>query len=169
MISDDLEEKHHKLIHWVVLKFINSGLERDDLLQEAYLRYLEIKVNPDNRDKLKKSTFLVACLRNHMINLCKSQNQKIKMFVYLEDNIVPAEYFKDSFDCTEFSDPRIIMGFKRLSEIEQKVIKLTYVNELSDKEIEKKINIKYKNIKVIRWRALKKLRDYIKKYECNFL
>lgn len=65
---------------------------------------------------------------------------------------------KDKFEKVEISDINLFNAFSNLSRREQFILEQTYFQDLSDKEISEISNISERNIKVIRWRALKKLK-----------
>ena len=60
---------------------------------------------------------------------------------------------------------RIVQAIKRLDETSQKVIVSRFISDLSHKETALSIGISDKNVRVIQYRALRKLRDMLREHD----
>lgn len=83
MVNADVElEKYLNLIRkesWRVAKkfwSINNVIyDFDDLTNEGVLKFFEV-LNKYNKDKARFSTILTICLKNHFINIIKSESRR---------------------------------------------------------------------------------------------
>ena len=60
---------------------------------------------------------------------------------------------------------RIVQAIKRLDETSQKVIVSRFISDLSHKETALSIGISDNNVRVIQYRALRKLRDMLREHD----
>ncbi|AYK66266.1 sigma-70 family RNA polymerase sigma factor [Bacillus subtilis] len=155
-------QKYDKLIHWVIWKYKGKGVELEDLKQEAYLKTIMVVKHFKKNSSTLFSTFLVKCITNHLSNLCKKKS--VHQYLVSSDDFfdqIMSYADKDKFEKVEISDINLFNAFSNLSRREQFILEQTYFQDLSDKEISEISNISERNIKVIRWRALKKLKKIL--------
>ncbi|MBO3765267.1 sigma-70 family RNA polymerase sigma factor, partial [Bacillus subtilis] len=77
-------QKYDKLIHWVIWKYKEKGVELEDLKQEAYLKTIMVVKHFKKNSSTLFSTFLVKCITNHLSNLCKKKSADKDKFEKVE-------------------------------------------------------------------------------------
>lgn len=151
----------------VASKFSGVPIERDDLIQEGMLGFLNgiYTYSPNKKTSVKQ--YLQICIRRKILNAIKACNRKKD---FPRESIVPLEeeFLDNSFSSNTPED--FVIGKERfnslnvfieekLTELEKKVLKL-HVSGASYAEISKRLSITVKAVD----NALHRVRNKLKKF-----
>lgn len=138
----------------------NDSEKTKDLVQEVFVKWYQSLQSYEV--KMKPLNYLYTIATRLIIN----DSQKKKSLQLDED---AEEFIADESENLEsilntqinFSKTKQIIS-EELSETEQNVISLKYLQELENREISEILSLKENNLRQIEYRALKKLRDKLK-------
>ena len=138
--------------------YSNSQQDFEDYYQEVCLQIWRSRNN--FKGNSKKTTWIYRLSLNVCLTLLKKEDKY--RVVHINSNNLPDRFIEDSQVFTDKDLSRLYEGIKQLSEVDRAIITL-YLEELSYKEISKKLNQPVNNIKVKVLRAKKMLFELIKK------
>lgn len=144
-----------RLYRYVFIR-IRDQAKSEDLVSVIFIKILEHIHKLDPSKNFEAWMFTIA--RNALIDSLRKNR-----FVVANEMI---DIAADDHDHEDHADNEIMVEEVRefiaqLKELEREVIELTYFGGLDDKEISKVINKPVGNIRVIRFRAVKKLKQLI--------
>ena len=126
----------------------------DDLLQEAFYRFLRANLPPLERWQLKAYLYCAAnsLLADHWRRLQRERRWRLERFFGATE---PAEELKHEGDAMRF--------FRRLKPREQTLLWLAYVEGFDHREIALALQLSEKSVRVLLFRARKKFGDALRK------
>ncbi|GED55191.1 hypothetical protein BBO01nite_44320 [Brevibacillus borstelensis] len=140
-------------------KVIESN--REDLLEELNKRFREFFL------EVRLIKFISTIIHNTVIELDIQARKKAQFLdpydSALHDKLSTQEALGDKK--VLFDDEVISKAFQSLTNNEKKVITLAFVKELKESEIAKRLNVTQQAVSKTKHRALKKLRETIRKGE----
>ena len=142
-------EKLYKPLYHYIKKRINNSLDAEDLTQEVFLKLSKSDIK--KVDNIKNWVYTIA--KNSVIDYYR----KKKIISEDIDNIVFLEEETDDSSINELSN--CIKPFiEQLPEDYRNIIFLSEIEEISQKEIAKKLNINYTTVRSKVQRGRKKLK-----------
>lgn len=140
--------------------------------------YWQVNNNKENAEDLTQDTFLEMAkslknfknkgnFRNWLYTIAK---RKLNLWIHNKYKIKEIALFENIIDRNDWIDPEIqekkvkALGviLSRLSEREERIIRLRYLRNYSVKETAEKMQLSQSNIKIISLRGIKKLRAIFK-------
>lgn len=116
-MSIDISEQYDKIYRYIFFRLKNQHIA-EDLTQETFLRFLE---NGSYRDKGRPLAYLYTIARN----LCMDEFRKVPMEELKEDSV------QKGFEDRVVEKLSLQQAMQALSQEEQELLLLRYVNELS--------------------------------------
>lgn len=153
-----LYEQYLEEIYRFVYLGINDQWEAEDITENVFLKaweQLPIIYSQDNQiDNFRAWLYRIA--RNLMIDFFRSKKP-----VVLEDNIFSDEMSPENVFTENNLSNRLINAIMRLEPNYRQIIVLRFVNQVSHKEAADIMKLGYNNVRVLQYRALKKLRSLL--------
>ena len=183
LILDTIQRDEDQLIEKAISGDKEAfGCLYDHYFQQIY-KYLLIRIdNQEDAEDMTETVFMKAW--EHLPNFGgkkKEHNFRAWLFRIAHNTVIdhyrtrkqflPLESVSQSGSATgepggialkNEDSRRIIKAIKRLDETSQKVIMSRFINSLSHKETALSIGISENNVRVIQYRALKKIRDMLR-------
>lgn len=127
-------------------------MKKDDELNRRFITYMASlihynSINYDKKRRMKNSRFPLTLDNDENI-------ESVLLSVHDSESVLPN--LKD-----HITDPTLYQAYESLSEQQQRILSLAYVQGLNDKEISKRIGGTQQNISKHRLKALAKLRHLI--------
>ena len=173
--DDEYVEKLFDMLKPLILsvsnKFYFGDMDRDDLLQEGRLMILESLAN-FNRDKgVHFLGYIKSKLKYMYMNLNKEKNYEVslntrvelgegsvELMDILEDESVDIEV--DFLNKVDVENLRNSLGF--LTSREYQVVNMYYLENMSMKDISKKLNLAYRTVVNTKVNAVEKMRKILR-------
>jgi RNA polymerase sigma factor (sigma-70 family) len=132
--------------------------DREDLFQEIILKLFSKNKKRIRmwEGKSKFSTFLYKMAVNTILDYLKSAGYNKSKNNESIDNIVNTSHYTDFADIYSLKQ-----AIKSLKENEKQVIELFYFNQMKEKEIAEYLNKSINTISSIKFRAIKKLKQFL--------
>ena len=139
-----------------VARISGNASAADDILQETYLRYLSARRRPNDVNEAKSYLYKIAT--NLVYDRFRNLNRRSETVI---------EESQQTFENTVAVDMELTQVFSRLKEEERVLLWLAYVEGCDHGEIARISNVKKLSVKVLLYRARRKLAQLIegKKYE----
>ena len=150
-----LYEQYLDEIYRFVYLGLNDRWEAEDITENVFLKaweQLPIIYSQDNQiDNFRAWLYRIA--RNQMIDYFRSKKP-----VVLEENIFTDETSPENAYSENNLSNRLIKAILRLEPNYRQIIVLRFINQVSHKEAAEIMKLGYNNVRVLQYRALKKLR-----------
>ncbi len=152
-----LYEATNKSLWAYIYKLVNDTALTDDIFQETYLRLLHAEVSRLNEPQLKAYIFSIATnlLRDHW----RKEKRERNWFEKEPDTELSGQQGFDVHLGYDVND-----AFQQLSAQNRSLLWLAYVEEYEHKEIAHMLTLNEKSIKVLLFRAKKKLMDILQRF-----
>lgn len=149
-------EQIHKYIYYKV-----SQHQVDDLVCTVFIKAWT-KIKKYKKSSCPFSSWLFRIAHNTIIDHYRTH----KEFYELEEKISDEETFNPQV-LTEkkLNSERVHRALKKLNKNHQEIILLKFMNELSNKEIGKMMQMNESNVRTLQFRALKKLKEIMEEQE----
>lgn len=148
-----LFERYYKPLCVYALKYVDSYTEAEDLVQELFVRFWELKGNYGFQGSLQSYLFL--SLRNNCMRWVKTH--KKYQFEVIDDYSEAFEYQLSEDD--EEERVRLYEEIEKLPDQCKKVFKAIVFDDLKYKEAAARLNLSVNTVKTHFARALKQLRN----------
>ncbi len=150
-----LYEATNKSLWAYIFKMVNDNALTDDVFQESYLRLLHADVSGLNEAQIKSYIFSTATnlVRDHW----RKEKRERNWFEKEPDLELPAHQGFDIHVGYDVND-----AFQKLSAQHRSLLWLAYVEEYEHKEIAHMLTLNEKSIRVLLFRAKKKLIEVLK-------
>ncbi len=167
MYDEKLVTDNLALAKYVAKKYIQSGLEYDDLLQVAYEGLVLAAARYDPGRGFAFSTFAVCCMKKRIWMQFQKKGVDTES---LEDpipgtDLVLADTLEDPTDAFAEMALRdaLVWAIGRLKPRERYVIEVQFLRDppMTQQEIARVLDVQQSNVSRIRKRALEKLRAYM--------
>lgn len=168
MTCQSLAEDNIGLAYYFAQRYMNKGIEYDDIVSMAYIGLMKAANTFDETKGFKFATYAAVCIENEIKMVLR---KKIHYTVSFEEPIDEGEYItiedviKDSSDFEEtlLEHDNLQYAMRYLSPLERWVIEVRYLSgdEISQVEATKIIGITQSYLSRIETRALRKLRNII--------
>jgi len=165
-----LVQKYLNLVHFCIQRFINPyngarKIDYDELLSEGYLA-LCVAAQSFKKGKSSFSTYAVRVIKNHLINYITFRTEKLPNTPVDEENKSPdvPDTINPSPDTVLFRKEismYIESAIKKLTPIEQKVIRLMYFDGLSIRATKERLKYSHEYIRYLHNKAIKKLKSLL--------
>lgn len=154
-----LYEKYYKMVLYTIRRFIDDTFIAEDLLQEVYINIGKNLDKVDMNDEKRSRNYIITITRNYCISYLRKQSK-------LNEDIVEADsVFKNTGEdvlqrlVEKEHFERLISEIHNLEDKYKSVLQLKYINELSDVEIARFLNLKKKTVQMRLYRARIMLRN----------
>lgn len=156
-----LYDKYRKFVFYTVKRFISNEADIEDYLQDIYLIVGENLNRIDENDERRTRNYVITLTRNYCISRWR-KNKNVK-----------EEEFSDTVDYQDerFDPVNIVINIeayellvKALDKLDDKyraALELKYINDLSNENIAKILNINKKNVQMRIYRARLMVRKYM--------
>lgn len=147
---ETLYEQHSKALWYYLLKTLGDAALADDVFQETFYRMWRVK--PKGLHPAQEKAYLYKIGTNLVIDVKRREKRTGKLFSRnsIEDDI------KETISDSPF-DGEVKPFFEMLSTKEKTLLWLAYVEEYNHKDIAKIMGIKESTVKVVLFRAKKRL------------
>ena len=135
-----------------VYRVTSHGADADDIVQEAFLRLLRADVGPTEEERRR---YLYRIASNLVVDRWRSRKRR-------EQDEPPAEAVAGSLQASGPVDQDVARTFGELTSRERALLWLAYVEEDSHEEIAVSLGLRRGSIKVLLFRARRRLRDLLK-------
>jgi RNA polymerase sigma-70 factor (ECF subfamily) len=136
------------------LRHLRSAAAADDLVQQVLLKTLEALRAGRLRSPDKLAPFVLGTCRMTVLDLRRSARRQEELLTKFGADLVPDTPFLPRLD-----DDRLARCVQALKERERSVVVLTFYDEQTAAETASFLGISEANVRVIRHRAIERLRD----------
>ena len=136
------------------LRHLRSASAADDLVQQVLLKTLEALRAGRLRDADRLAPFVLGTCRMTVLDLRRSVQRQEQLLEQFGSVLAPLQFGAAPLDAE-----RLAHCVAALRERERSVVVMTYYDEISAVETGRSLGISEANIRVIRHRALKQLRE----------
>ena len=153
---------HKRSIRWITQHTFSTQINEDDVFNEGIKRFYEKfetdKPEFENSYKLKSYFFKLIDF------ITKEESRKLK-HISIEDTNEHNKQIWDGFetiDIAEYDDEEYFIlkkGIEQLNETEKKILHGIFYEDKKLKEMAEELEIREENCRIIKFRALKKLRE----------
>ncbi len=160
-LCEEIYNKYYKSILRYVSKHVMDIHEAEDLTADIFLRCYE-KIGTYDSQKASLSTWLFVITNNYLKNYYRDKKHNVSYESLLTEGF---DVGKDEIDYAmniEFLRSEITHALINLSETQRKAVIWKYFYNLSNSEIAFQLKTTEGNVRVILFRALKKLEEKIK-------
>ena len=166
----ELYDKGHGLADYAIEQVLGKQLskcEREDLIQEGFVRLIIRAETLCKKDEDKQLSYMYSVMRNVAIDEGRKRSKK-KLLLCLNDNDwleIPSTDLTPEERCMMEADiadkrRRLTAALERLEPRDRALLLEKYKNGLSDSEIGQKLGIKARNVRVYLARARRKAAMY---------
>ncbi len=133
----------------------------DDVVSEIFLKVYS-NINDFDKDKSSFKTWLFTITNNAVIDYMRHyhRNRTVSWSDYFDTLLLDKDNQPDIKLVIDEEKKQLLSAIDKLNETEQQVIQLKYWFGFSYKEISEILHLTYANIRVIHFRAIKKLKQY---------
>lgn len=151
---DFLVSEYQPLVRFFAKKYSNFGVSKEDLFQEGMLGLLEAGNRFDPGQNVRFETYASYWIKKFILNAVNSESKHT--FNYKEFSL---DSIEAPNECCY--DGQIVESLlpKSMPEIEQQVIKRSFDNKQTIKEIAHELNISPERVRQIRSKALRRLKN----------
>lgn len=155
--------EHHRLMYWVIHKYVHEQWDAEDILQTALVKLIDKLETIKEKETRQRTGYILATCRNCSINFLKRRN-RITLFEYQEFDGVedysnpPAEALLHSEEHSQLLEVWNTLDWKTAYLLEAK-----YVLEKSNEEIAADIDISPNSVRTYVKRARDKLKTKMKR------
>jgi RNA polymerase sigma-70 factor (ECF subfamily) len=135
------------------LRHLRSSSAADDLVQQVLLKTLEALRAGRLRDAVKLAPFVLGTCRMTVLDLRRSRERQEQLLEEFGRVLIPVQSHAAPLD-----GGRLARCVAALKERERSVVVMTYYDEISAIETGRSLGISEANVRVIRHRAIKRLR-----------
>jgi RNA polymerase sigma-70 factor (ECF subfamily) len=155
-----LYEKYLDEIYRFVYVSINDQWEAEDITENAFIKAWEQLpiVYSQNSEIENFRVWLYRIARNLIVDYFRSKKPLV-----LEDEISSFENSPEDVYSENNLSKRLFKAIMQLEPNYRQIIVLRFINQLSHKESAKIMNLGYNNVRVLQYRALRKLRVMLSK------
>jgi RNA polymerase sigma-70 factor (ECF subfamily) len=139
------------------LRHLRSASAADDLVQQVLLKTLEALRGGRLRDAEKLAPFVLGTCRVTVRDLRRSVQRQEQLLEQFGSVLMPVQP-----DAAPLDAGQLAHCVGALRERERSVVVMTYYDEISAMETGRSLGISEANVRVIRHRALKQLRECMK-------
>lgn len=155
-----LYDKYITKIYRFIFFKVETKSEAEDITQQVFLKAWQNIYSFKNKKGARFSSWLYRIAKNAVIDHYRTK----KEYIDIEDIKYDKEFASSSDIEEKIQNTKKFKEVKKaiqnLSEDEQEVVVMKFVDELSNKEIGKILNKTQGTIRVIQYRALKKLKNF---------
>ncbi|RKD32319.1 sigma-70 family RNA polymerase sigma factor [Thermohalobacter berrensis] len=154
-----------------IKRYYNKKDIYDDLIQEGYELILNGLENYDEKKGVHFLGYIKLLLKYHYLNKNKDNENTISLNMPINDeedmeliDTIQSKSLNQEEIIVKREDNEILhSSFLKLTKRQRQVISLFYVNNLSIKEISKKLGISYRTVVNTKATAIKKLKKFLEK------
>src|SRR5262245_13051392 len=136
------------------LRHLRSGSAADDLVQQVLLKMLEALRARRLREPDKLPQFVLGTCRMTVVDLRRTARRQERLLVEFGPDLIP-----DESPMPRLDGARLARCVQALKERERAVVVLTFYDEQTAAEAAGFLGISEANVRVIRHRAIRQLRD----------
>ena len=166
-ISGDKEAFGHLYDHYFlqIFKYLlirtDTREDAEDITETVFMKAWEHLPNFGGKKKERKfRAWLFRIAHNTLVDHYRTRKKLLPLESVSHTGTVAGE--PGGFALKNEDSKRIIQAIKRLDETSQKVIVSRFISDLSHKETALSIGISENNVRVIQYRALKKIRNMLR-------
>lgn len=148
-----LYEKYYKVVLYTIRRFIEDKFIAEDILQEVYINISKNLDKIDMNDEKRSRNYIITISRNYCCSYLRKQNkvnedivESDSIFKNNAEDVLEGLVEKEDFE-------RLILEIHNLKDTYKSVLQLKYINELSDVEIARFLNLKMKTVQMRLYRA----------------
>ena len=160
----DLFRSYYRRVYNYLSYRVATKEDAEDLISVVFEKAY---VHRDQYDSAKGafSTWLFRIARNTLANYYRSRQRRSTWEADSEvtDDFVAAEPQLETQIIRQETIIKLLNGVKQLNERDQEIISLKFAGALKNKEIAEIMNMKEKTVSVVLLRAMRRLRDEMKK------
>lgn len=146
---DEIITKYQALAYGIARQFRNKGVDWDDLKQESLIGLLKAQNNYDPEKGAEFSTYASYWIKKQL-HLAVKQCSKT-------DYLSESQIAKLDYKQTETANKDLQLPTD-IPEIEKRILNLSFVQQLSLKEIAKLLNLRVERVNQTRKKALRRLK-----------
>lgn len=157
----EIYDAYYRQLLLVSRKYLKDTQMAEDAVQDIFVKLWLNRMDLDPSKSLK--SFLFTCLKNHVLNIIKSQKRRI-LLAYRAH-----ELKSQTSSCTDddiiYSEYKEIVkeGLEKLPQRRREVFKLKMYHGLTNTQVSKNLSISINTVKNHYYHSNKFLRTYLKK------
>ena len=153
---DEIYNKYRGLVCFVISRYVKNDEDVFDLAQDVFVSFF------NNADKINNNIkyYLTTSAKNHSLNYLRKNNKIVRIEDIELDDVVDIVY--DNNDSYSFYFLIKILK-KELKENEFKVLSMHLFDNLTFKQISKKLNVKESTIKTLYYRTICKCKSIMER------
>jgi RNA polymerase sigma-70 factor, ECF subfamily len=159
-----LYDKYIDKIYRFIFFKVNNSSEAEDITQQVFLKSWQNIKNYKPKKGAQFSSWLYRIARNSVIDHYRTSKNHTDIESIKEDEFIETPEFEEKIDRFEKIN-KVKKSLYILTEDEKDVVIMKFVEEFSNKEIGKVLDKNQGTIRVIQYRALKKLKLHFKDYD----
>lgn len=150
---------HHRSVYGLAVRYLKDPELAEDAVQDVFMK---LWLNRSCLDSEKSiSSFLLTTLKNHVLNMIKSQQRRVlRHYEWTDQNrkrsLRPDEQLLFD-DCEQIFRE----GFEQLPEQKQLIYRLKSVYGYSNEEIAHRLNVSIHTVKSQYYRASRFIREFV--------
>jgi len=157
----EVYERFHKQLYFIALRYLKHREMAEDAVQDVFINLWLKKqtLNPE----LSLKGFIATCLKNHVLNVIRSNKKKIaNTFELTEAHHPVSNCTEDDIQMKEYTK---IMhtGVNQMPDQKKRVFELKVFNGESNSDVASKLGISINTVKVHYYHARRFMKAYLKK------
>jgi RNA polymerase sigma-70 factor (family 1) len=151
---------YHKHLYGIALRYLKNPDLAEDALQEVFLKLWNVRQELDDDQSLK--AYLSVVMRNHVLNVIRSQQREIAHYVEYTLNWSDADDEEDENKRWEQSMLLLEQGVSQLSPQKKRIFQLRISEHLNNEQIAQRLGLSINTVKFQFSQSLHFLRTYIR-------
>ncbi|MDW8055202.1 MAG: sigma-70 family RNA polymerase sigma factor [Elusimicrobiota bacterium] len=149
------DEELVDLVYSIALRYRNNFVELEDLLQEGFLGLAKAYKNFDPSKNILFKTYAYYWIRKQILEYIKN----IKKFSYISFDEIETEKlsYQEKFEDND-NHNEISFNEEVFTELEQKVLDLSFNKKVPLSDIAKELNLKRERVRQVQNKALRKIK-----------
>lgn len=166
MYDESLVTDNLNLARYVARKYLNTGMEYDDLESIAFIGLIKAAKSFDESKGYTFSTYSVRCIENEIRYCLRKKSIRAESLEEpIQDNQILADTVKDETDTLDEFVIRETLkcAINELNDRERFIVNMLYFKNppLTQQEIAQKLNTNQSQVSKTLKRALNKIREYV--------
>lgn len=157
---EEIYQTYKKVIYFIALKYLKNEKLAEEAVQEIFFKVFCNIEKIVSLESNKTKGYLMEIARNTAIDIYRKERVR---FAEIKIDEMPSYDIEDDF-CLEKIiikkeiSKQILSSMNNLKELDRKILRLTYIEEKSEKEVAEALGLSYENTRARISRARKKLK-----------
>ncbi|WPP49197.1 RNA polymerase sigma factor [Catalinimonas niigatensis] len=152
---------HKQALFHFALRYLKDHALAEDALQEVFIKLWNKRETLDENLSLKG--FLFTCMKHHVLNVIRTEQNRIKIAVLSSTDTVQYANFTQQEVAYQESKGLVEAGIQMLSEGKKKIFRLSIIEGYSNQEIAALLNISEHTVRSQLSQSGKLMREYLNK------